>query len=409
MSARNFPNWLHAYLDYASVTEAPRRMHAWAGVSAIAGALRRQVWIDMKRYTLYPSFYIVFVAKPGIVAKSTTLDISTDLLKQLPAIKFGPNSVTWQALVEAFADASEEFFYNGMQHPMSALTLAASELGTLLDLQNRDMINLLIEMWDGKKSYEKLTKGSGQELINAPWINLIAGTTPDWMSTNMTQSMIGGGLASRCIFIYAEAKDKYIAFIDEHLDDTDQALRRTLIADLELISHLKGEFIITPEAREWERQRYEVFWKDAVLRADNKTMEGYAARKQTHLLKIGMVLSASRGDSLCIELQDLMLADGMLIDVEKDLAKVFASIGRSEDSLQAEHLIEIIRKKGAVPYEEAYKMIHIHFPDFRDFEGILDGAVRSGQIKLVNTAKGIALATADYKLAVVGITPDTTM
>jgi hypothetical protein len=33
-------------------------------------------------------------------------------------------------------------------------------------------------------------------------------------------------------------------------------------------------------------------------------------------------------------------------------------------------------------------MIHAHFPDFREFEGILSGAIRSGMLKL--TQKGDA-------------------
>ena len=55
---RNFPDWLSAYVKYAGVTEAPRRMHFWCGVSALAGVLRRRVWLDLKRYKIYPNFYV---------------------------------------------------------------------------------------------------------------------------------------------------------------------------------------------------------------------------------------------------------------------------------------------------------------------------------------------------------------
>src|ERR1035437_4327664 len=135
--ARNFPDWLAAYVKYASVTEAPKKMHTWAGIGAIAGALRRKVWIDMKRFIWTPSFYIIFVAPPGIVAKSTSIDIAMDLLRQVPGIKFGPNTVTWQALVTAFAASSESFEYGDEWHPMSPITLVASELGSLINFQDR--------------------------------------------------------------------------------------------------------------------------------------------------------------------------------------------------------------------------------------------------------------------------------
>lgn len=392
MTDRHFPDWLTAYLEYASVTEAPRRMHFWAGVGAVAGALRRRVWIDMKRFQWFPSFYIIYVGPPGVVTKSTTIDIAIDLLKQVPGIKFGPNAVTWQALVTAFANASEAFEYQGVWHPMSPLTLAASELGSLLNLQDRDMINLLIELWDGKKSYEKVTKMSGNDIIEAPWINLQAGTTPHWIADNMPQAMIGGGLSSRCIFVYGNTKEKYIAYVDEHVGDSDAALREKLIQDLEKISLLMGAFRISPDARKWGRAWYESFWKDALSRMDDQMLEGYAARKQTHLHKLAMVLSASRGDSLEISIDDLQLANVMLLDIEQDMHKVFSRIGRTEDSMQAERFIDFVKRKGTISYEEAYRMIHIYFPDFRDFEGILDGAVRSGQVQLLTTPGGILLA-----------------
>lgn len=389
---RNFKDWIPAYLDYASVTEAPRRMHFWSAVGTIAGALRRRVWIDMKRFCWYPSFYIIFVGPPGIVAKSTTIDISTDLLKQVPGIKFGPNAITWQALVTSFAAASESFEYQGEYHPMSPLTLVASELGSLLNLQDKDMVNLLIEMWDGKKSYEKITKMSGNDTIEAPWINMQAGTTPHWVADNMPQAMIGGGLSSRCVFVYGDTKDRYIAYVDEMVGKGDAKLRLELIADLERISMLVGSFVISPEARDWGRDWYERFWKDAASRMDDQMLEGYAARKQTHMHKVAMVLSASRGNDLIISAYDLQLANTMLEDLEADMHRVFSRIGRTEDSMQAERFIEFIRRKGKIPYEEAYRMIHVYFPDFRDFEGILEGAIRSGQVHLESTTAGFMLA-----------------
>jgi len=366
-------------------------MHFWSAVGTIAGCLRRRVWIDMKRFQWYPSFYIIFVGPPGIIAKSTTIDISTDLLRQVPGIKFGPNAITWQALVSAFAGASESFEYEAEWHPMSPLTLVASELGSLLNLQDKDMINLLIELWDGKKTYEKITKMSGNDIIEAPWINMQAGTTPHWIADNMPQAMIGGGLSSRCIFVYGDTKDKYVAYVDEQVKQGDVKLRGRLIEDLEKIAMLCGRFTISAEARDWGRVWYEKFWKDASSRMDDQMLEGYAARKQTHMHKVAMVLSASRSDSLIISAEDLQTANQMLEDLENDMHRVFSRIGRSEDSMQAERFIEFVRRKGSIPYAEAYKMIHIYFPDFRDFEGILSGAINSGQLIMDSTPAGMFL------------------
>ena len=395
--SRNFPDWLPAYVNYASVTEAPKKMHTWAGIGAVAGALRRKVWIDMKRFIWTPSFYIIFVAPPGIVAKSTSIDIAMDLLRQVPGIKFGPNSVTWQALVTAFAASSESFEFAGEWHPMSPITLVASELGSLINFQDRDMINLLIELWDGKKHYEKLTKMSGNDLIEAPWINLEGATTPHWVADNMPASTIGGGLTSRCVFLYADKKEKFVPFVDEAVGAEDSGRRLALIQDLEHISTFAGPYTITEEARAWTRAWYRDFWEHASDRMDDQMLEGYAARKQTHLFKTAMVLAASRKDARTIDLEDIQLANILLEELEADMSKVFARIGRSEVSMHTQEFIAYVARKGVIPYTEAYKVMHAHFPDVRDWEGIFAGVLRTGQVVLETRTDGVFLRAVESK------------
>lgn len=389
---RMFKDWLPAFMEYASVTEAPKKMHFWSGVGAIAGALRRKVWIDMKRFTWSPSFYVIYVAPPGIVAKTTTADIGMDLLRAVPGIKFGPDAATWQSLAVSFAGASESFLYAGEYHPMSPITLVASELGNLVDLQDKSMVNFLITMWDGRKRYDKETKMSGSDTLEAPWINLQACTTPHWIADNMPPAMIGGGLSSRCVFVYADTKEKYVPYVDEVVRPDDEDLRAALIYDLEYIaSNLCGPYVIEEPARAWQREWYVDFWKSAKERMDDQMLEGYAARKQTHMHKLAMILSASRSDSLRITIEDLQCANVMLGQVEEDMPKVFAQIGRTEQSLQVSRFIAFVQKGKKVRYEEAYRAFHSYFPDHRDFEGVLNGAVRSGQVRSVIQADGIYL------------------
>ena len=66
--SRHFKDWLSAFCDYASYGEAPRRMYHWVGISTIAGALRRKVWIDQTYFKWFPNFYVILVAPPGIVS-----------------------------------------------------------------------------------------------------------------------------------------------------------------------------------------------------------------------------------------------------------------------------------------------------------------------------------------------------
>lgn len=381
--SRKCKNWLHTYLDYTAGTEAPKLMHFWTGVSTLAGVLKRRVWIDMRRFKWLPNFYIIFVARPGIVSKTTTMDLGMDLLKEVPGINFGPDVVTWQALVTRFAECTEMFQYEEDFVPMSAMTLASGELGNLINPRDPDMINAYIALWDGRKSFEKGTKHSGNDMVSAPWINMIGCTTPNWLAENMPQVAVGGGFTSRCVFVYADRKVGYIAYPDEHItSDVEAALRADLIADLVHINEtFVGPFTLEEPAREWGRAWYEHLWKVVAASASSAQVEGFLTRKQTHLHKLAMILSAAERDDRVITKAHLELANVMLTETEKDLNKVFAKIGRSDESLHAERLLEFIAAKQSCTYEEAFRHVYSLFPNFKDFSGVLEGLIRSGQIR----------------------------
>ncbi|MGH7745518.1 MAG: DUF3987 domain-containing protein [Candidatus Dormibacteria bacterium] len=389
---RNFTDWLPNFLTYADVVEAPRVMHFWSGVSAISGALRKKVWIDMRRFRWVPNFFIIFVAKPGIIAKSTTAGIAMDLLREVPGIKFGPDIGTWQAIIPAFNDASESFEYDGEWIPMSPLTFVASELGNLINMADREAINLFIDLWDGRKTFDKITKQNGNDTLEGPWVNIIGCTTPDWISTNMSASTIAGGFASRCIFVFADKKVRFVPYVDEAIGDADDSRRLALIADLEYIStNLCGPYQLSDGARIWGRDWYEKLWTQRPEALEDGRMDGYVARRQTHLHKLAMIIAASRSDRLVITEEELMLANEMLRTTETDLLQVFTSVGKSETAVQFDRFLAHLRIHQIIPYEKAYRFIQSSFPDFRDFEGVLNGAIRAGLVAMAQQGGMICL------------------
>lgn len=384
MPDRHFPDWISAFLTYTNHMESPKIMRSWAAISAIAGALRKHVWIDQDQFRWTPGLFIILVGPPGVITKSTTADLSMNLLREIPGIKFGPNNITWQALVGAFGAASESFPLGDEWVPMSALTLVSRELGSLINPKDQDLINLFIELWDGDKKYEKITKMSGNDTIDSPWINLFGATTPSWISDNMPKSAVSGGFASRCVFLYGDEKERFVPYPKLNIQSGHDLFRQKLIHDLEHIAiNLVGEYILSPTAYEWGSKWYVNLWTEAKLHYNDDLIMGHIARKQTHMHKIAMILAASRKDALVIEAEDLQCADVLLKGVEADLPKVFSRIGRTEESLAAERFIEFVRHKGRIPYQEAYQQVHVFFPNFGDFEGMLVGAVRAGYIRVV--------------------------
>jgi hypothetical protein len=392
--SRNHRDWLAAYIKYAGFSEAPKRMHFWSGVAAIAGALRRRVWIDQDYFKWHANHYIVLVAPPGIVSKSTTVAIAVDILRQVPGVGFGPDVVTWPALVTAFASATESFFVGDEQHIQSALTLESSEFGNLVNPQDREMIDLLITLWDSKQgSFKKVTKTSGNDEVENPWINMIACTTPSWIAGNFPEYVIGGGFTSRCLFVYAETKEKLVPY--PHLDVPKDLKRQQtlLVEDLaHIASTLVGSYEMTGDAIKWGREWYKNWNANQPKNLQDDRFGGYLARKQTHIHKLAMVIAAANRDELVINDTDLAVADKMITDLEADMPKVFSRIGRTEDSIQAERLSAYVQRNGPIHNMKLYRLFYNSWPQLKDFEQVVQGQQRAGLIR-IDPATGIVEQT----------------
>ena len=390
--ARKHANWLTAFMEYSSYSEAPRHMHFWTGVSTLAGVLRRQVWLDNAYFRWYPNFYIILVAPPGIVSKSTTAGIGMSLLKQVPNICFGPDVVTWQALVTAFAESTCAFELNGEYHTQSSITIESSEFGNLLNPQDKEMVDLLVNMWDSKPgSFTKKTKHSGSDEVVNPWLNLIACTTPAWIAGNFPEYMIGGGFTSRCLFVYAEAKAKLVAYPGLHVPKNLAQIASSLVDDLTHIGQLCGEYRMTEEAVAWWEKWYATHYGSKNLDLDQDQFGGYLARKQTHMHKLAMILAAAESDRMVLTAEHLSLANTMVSDLEPDMKFVFSKIGKTEDSIYIERLMDYVNRRGKVPWAEAYRIVHTHFPKIQDFEAVMAGAIRAGYMKMVTVGSQVYL------------------
>lgn len=329
------------------------------------------------------NFYVVLVAPPGVVAKSTTASIGMELLREISYIKFGPDVVTWQALVQSLAGATEAFEYNGSYHPMSAITIESSEFGNFLNPNDREMVDLLVSLWDGKKTFEKITKMSGNDRIAAPWVNLLACTTPAWISGNFPEYMIGGGFTSRCVFVYADSKRQFVAYPKFALPPEFQQMRADLIEDLEKICQIKGPYELDAKTILWGEKWYEEHYKNRPPHLDNERFGGYIARKQTHIHKLAMVISAAQRDERVVLVEDLESANALVSALEVAMPQVFSQIGRTDGSRHLEEMLNFVKTRRTITYTDLYRSLIRVFPSARELEDAVAMAARAGYIRIV--------------------------
>jgi hypothetical protein len=388
--SRHFPNWLAAYLEYSSHNEAPEKFHFWTGVSCLAGAVRRQVWIDQAYFQWTPNFYIVFVGPPGIITKSTTISIGGALLRRVPSVTFGPQSITWQALLTALVE-SETYIEGepGTYTPMSAVTFSVSELGTFLDPANRDQLDLLTGLWDGQKGvFDKVTKTQGGDVVENPWVNIIACTTPSWLRDNVTESIMGGGLSSRIIWIWGDKKRRLVAYPADHVPPGFSKTGDWLVEDLMHIAGLCGPIRLSNAAKSWGKAWYKTHYERAVMGSytADESMSGYISRKQTHLHKIAMILSLSEGDSLLIEESHLTYADKVLAAVETEMRRVFDSIRITPQARLASLVLDRV-PSGGIELQKLFREF-FHTTEYKEFEAAVRSCLQAGHLTTERTLSG---------------------
>ena len=380
---RHFSNWLDAYVDYASYSEPPLMFHRWTGLSVLAGALRRRVWIDQRFFQWTPNLYIIFVGPPGIIAKSTTISIGHNLLKQVNGINFGPQSLTWQSLLHSLAENVDLIELEpGRYAPMCAITCAVTELGTFFDPSERDMLDTLTALWDGQLgSFDRWTKTQGNDIVQNPWVNIIACTTPRWLRDNVSENIMGGGLASRIVWLYGNEKRHLVAYPADSVPPDHRATAQQLIEDLEHIAtQLMGEYRLEPEAKAWGREWYAQHYAFHTTQGYDDSMSGYVARKQSHMHKIAMILAASQRDELVVTLSELQEAESLLDSAESQMAEVFNCLKATAGTELLERIIQYVRRNGAANQKEVFNA----FRRTHDLSAILEalkGAILSGQIR----------------------------
>lgn len=340
---RKCADWLATYMQYTEQAESPDKYHYWSGLSMIAATLRRQVWVNMGYFKVYPNMYIVLVGPAG-ARKTAAIRIGTNLLSELTDIRVSADSTTREALIRALKDSNIETTIDGVTpYHHSSLTIVSEELSVFLGTQNHDLLSVLTNLYDCKDIWEYRTKGSGVDTIAGVWLNLLGATTPDWLVGSIPLTAIGGGFTSRILFVVEDGPRKKTAI--PFLTKEELILKNDLLTDLVEIAKLRGEFKFSPEGRKWFIQWYEN--KDDLLAKDPR-FAGYSERKHIHLLKTAVLISACKGNNMLLTDEHLTLALALIDNLETKMVHAFGSTGRSLMAPDIDMILTYINNFGSI-------------------------------------------------------------
>lgn len=389
---RNFENWLDAYVKFTDNTEPAALFRRWVAISTIASALQRKVWIDWHTH-IYPNMYIVVVGPPGDARKGTAMDPMWNFIRELN-IKTTAQSTTWQQIIVELKKAESPGIptVEGYSPGHSSLTVYSKEFSNFLGLGNNELISCLTDWWDCPSTWDRKTKNSGEYGLSNIWLNLIGATTTDLLRAMLPSSTVGSGLLSRIIFIYSPGIEKLVEI--PHLmkdpatgryvpspkieDVSDDTFKR-LLADLAEIHTLDGPFRLTDDAIGFYVPWYQANYRDR--HRFTGPLVYYPARRQIHLLKLSMIVSAAMSSKRIITLEHISKANDLLCLTEERMPKVFSGFGSSDKAATIAALLDTIQRYGKIKFAELMSMFVMEVGTYDDMMKLVYTLVRMGVVE----------------------------
>jgi len=345
-------------MRYTHNSEPCELYKKWVGISVIAACLRRKCRLEWGvGAEFFPNMYIVLIGPSG-ARKGTAMKPALEFLRK-KGIHLAAECTTQQGLIRELnrsttgADVDIETGVIKGQH--SSLTIFSPELTVFLGYGMRELISYLTDWYDCRAPW--IYRPKNKELVDeipATWVNLLGATTPELLRATLTEEAWGSGLLSRIIFVYASKKGKVVAA--PTLTKDEIAVKDDLEADLDDIMITEGEYKLTDGLwNEWVSW-YTKHSEDKPF--EDSKFDGYCTRRPVHLLKLCMIMNASRGGGMVLTEEDFTRALETLLEVEKPMGRTFGGIGTSRLADVQYRIMQTLQQEGQMKASELLRRFH---------------------------------------------------
>jgi hypothetical protein len=261
----------------------------------------------------------MLVGPPG-VGKSGSVASARHFIGKLDGFHVGPVSITGASLIDAMAEAKREQSILGsleLQH-YNSLLLLIDDLQSALHKWDPELVANLTIFYDTTPYIQTRRTNSLKVEINSPQLSMLIGTTNSQLLNLLPSGAWEQGFMSRTIMVHAAKRPQNPDLFAEKSSTPPKELEH----DLKCIFALRGQFAAGDDFRDAINS-----WRNSgeSPRPTHPRLEHYCTRRVAHLLKLAMVSSADRGDSLSLNLHDFERAKSWLISAEQSMPDVFSA------------------------------------------------------------------------------------
>lgn len=357
-------NFLENYRTFTTGNETPEIIHLWCGLSALAGAVEKRVWIDQKFFKLYMNLYILILAPAGVAAKSTSMSIALRMLKDA-GMNIMEGSILKEKIIEDMEVIEKTFAAPTGDFKHSSLTFVANELNVLLS-SGVDMIKFLVDIFDKDDTYVYKTKKSGSYEIKYPYFNMLTAAVPQWFGESIASDLGSTGLLARFIIVYEEHKRSKVPMpeITKKQEDARARCMDTIYA----LTQMYGEMKMSKEAHDFFCSWYML--QDSNISNDYRLNSYFERRNKIHILKVAslMALGDLRQE---IEVIDFTRAIHLLEKTEVKMRLAYVLSGANKLTPHIHQILNMLDKKGGkIKMSDVVQMLY-HELDIEDIKKLI--------------------------------------
>ena len=328
------------FMDLTAGERSPDLFRKWTGITLVAGALERRVWVKAGAKITFPNLYTLLVGPPG--TGKYIIEYAREIWAQvqepgqrLPAFRVAPDSMTKASLMDTIAKARQsKLLASGPPMVYHTLLIAAEEFGVLLPDYDQSYIHSLNSIFNNKELHEESRRtGSVKELkIVRPQITILGGVQPSYLASTFPEEAWNTGFARRIIMVYCPEPPVQDLFFEPELRPD---ARQRFLSRLGELSTMYGQLRWTQDAAEHISQ-----WDAAggPPQPTHSKLSHYIRSRTMMVLKLACVSTVSRTGQLILELADVKRAIAWLLEAERGMPDVFREMIGKSDSQVIEEL-----------------------------------------------------------------------
>jgi len=340
-------SFLRNFMIWNEGTEVPEQYYFWSGIATLAALTNGRVWIKMGRYDIFPNLYIVLLGPPAN-GKTSAMRRAEKVIRQFEDIPVSAQSETPEGLVRFMREGCVQAFQLGNDTiPHTPITCFLPELSNFFSKDAAGMVDVLTGIWDcAGENFHRRTKGSGEDMLPRPSVNLLGCTTQDWITNYMKADIVGGGFSRRVIYVNELMTDDSKRVPWPETTPEQHKSFENCVAYGQVLRTVVGEMQYAEGARAWWDK-----WYCTRPISRESDVRGFHKSKPAILLKVATLVALSERPELRVTIEDFELALALLDKTEVNLHKVFQSIGRNELNIIAQKVLSWIETFPEVEYK----------------------------------------------------------